>query len=178
MKLNVRQITNSALLIGLSIVFTRLVATVMVGNFVRLSFGSIPIYIAGLMFGPLVGGLVGGVADGLGFFVNSFGGAFIPHIFAASIVRGIIPPLVVRIAGNNGRNWMLKVSVAIILTELVASVLLTTWGLSWAFQTPFAAFLLRRLPALPVQLFVNCSLTYMFTVKLRSFVSAYHVSSK
>jgi riboflavin transporter len=152
------------------------VATIMIGNFVRLSFGTIPIYIAGLMFGPLVGGLVGGVADGLGFIVNSFGGAFIPHIFAASVVRGIIPPLVVRAMGNNGRNWMLKVSLAVILTELVASVLLTTWGLSWAFQAPFAAFLLRRLPTLPIQLFVFCSLTYVFTVKLRSFATAYHVS--
>jgi ECF transporter S component (folate family) len=176
MKLNVREITNAGLLTALSIVFTRLVAVIMIGSFVRLTFGTIPIYVAGLLFGPVVGGLVGGVADGLGFFVNSFGGAFIPHIFLASILRGVIPPLVVKVLGNNDRNWMFKVIGAIVVTELIASVWLTTAGLSWAFQTPFMANLMMRLPTLPIQLFIYCSLTYMFTVKLRSFASAYHVS--
>lgn len=172
MKLNTREITHAGLLTALSIVFTRLVATVMIGNYVRLSFGTIPIFVAGLLFGPAVGGLVGGAADGLGYFVNSFGGAFIPHIFLASVVRGIIPPLVVSALGNNGKNWMLKVSTAIVLTELVASVWLTTWGLSIAFKVPYTVQLLKRLPVLPLQLVVFSTLTYMFTVRLRYFVAS------
>lgn len=178
MKLQVREITNAGLLTALSIVFTRLVAVIMIGNFVRLSFGTIPIYIAGLMFGPVVGGLVGGVADGLGYFVNNFGGAFIPHIFLASVVRGIIPPMVISALGNNSKNWAVKVTVAVVLTELVASVWLTTWGLSWAMQTPFVAFLIRRLPTLPLQLVIFSSLTYMFTVKLRYYVASLRPASR
>ncbi|MDW7649838.1 MAG: folate family ECF transporter S component [Bacillota bacterium] len=177
MKLNIRQTVHAGFLTGLSIVLTRLVATIMIGNFVRLSFGAIPIYIAGLLFGPAVGGLVGGVADGLGFFVNNFGAAFTPHIFVASVLRGIIPPLVVRAVGNNGRNWLLKVSVAVLLTEIVSSLIFTTWGLSWLYNTPIIAMLPGRIISTAFLVPIYTTITYMLTVKLRYFVSSYSVSS-
>ncbi len=173
MKLNTRQVTHAALLVALSIVFTRLVAVIMIGDFIRLSFGTIPIYMAGILFGPVVGGLVGGLADGIGFFVNSFGGVFVPHIFLASIMRGIIPALVIRAFGESGKNWALKVTAAIIATELVSGVLLTTLGVSWLNQLPFHVNLLRRLPVMPVQIVVYSTLTYMFTARLRYYVAAY-----
>jgi ECF transporter S component (folate family) len=171
MKLNTRQLTHAALLVAVSIILTRLGA-VMVTQTIRLSFGHIPIYMGGLLFGPLTGGMVGAVADLLGYLINSFGGAFVPQIFLASVMRGIVPPLVLRLVGNNDRNWHLKVVAAIIGAELVSGVFLTTWGLSWLFGTPFLALLPARLVALAVQIPVYAACTYILTAKLRYYATA------
>lgn len=40
-------------------------------------------------------------------------------------------------------------------------VWLTMWELSWALQTPVAAFLIRRLPTLPLQLVIFSSSAIM-----------------
>jgi ECF transporter S component (folate family) len=174
MKLNTRQLTNAALLVAVSIILTRLGA-LMVTNTIRLSFGNIPIYMAGLFFGPAVGGLVGAVADLVGYLVNPFGAAFSPHIFLAAVMRGIVPPLVVRAIGHNGRNWHLKIVAAIIGAELVSGIYLTTVGLSWLYGTPFLALLPPRLIALCVQVPVYSAFTYALTVKLRYYVTACQV---
>lgn len=171
MKLNIRQMTHAGLLVAVSIILMRLGA-VMVGQSIRLSFGNIPIYMAGMFFGPLVGGLVGALSDILGYLINSFGAAYAPHILLASIVRGVLPGLTIYLAGN-GRNWYAKVFGAILLTEVIAGLLLTTWGLSWLFNTPFLVLLPGRLVAFAVQVPVYTIVTYMLTVKLRYVVTAY-----
>lgn len=169
MKLNTRQMTHAALLVAVSIVMTRL-GSLMIGGIIRLSFGGIPIYMGGLLFGPVVGGMVGALADGLGYFINTFGAAFAPQIFFASVFRGIIPPLAARLVP--GKNWYWKVFVAILLTEIVSGLLLTTWGLSLLWETPFVALLPARLTAFAVQVPVYTVLTYLLTARLRSYVAA------
>jgi riboflavin transporter len=169
-KLDARQLTHAGVLVAVSIILTRF-AGLMVMNTIRLSFGNIPIYMAGLLLGPVVGGLVGGVADLVGFIINPFGAAFVPHIFLASVMRGIIPPLVVLLLGNNGRNWLVKVIAAVLGAELVSGIFLTTWGLSWLWGTPFAVILPARIIALAVQIPVYTTLTYALTAKLRYYVN-------
>lgn len=173
MKLEIRHLTHAGLLAALSIILTRL-AAVMVLNTIRLSFGTIPIYMAGLLFGPSIGGLVGAVADLVGFLINPFGATFVPHIFLASVMRGIIPPLVVRAIGNNGNNWLPKVVVSILVAELVSGIFLTTWGLSWLLGQEFFVILPPRIIALVVQVPVYAFFTFALTSKLRYYVTAYH----
>jgi ECF transporter S component (folate family) len=174
MKLNIRQITHAGLLIAISVILMRLGA-VMVGNTIRLSFGNVPIYMAGMLFGPVVGGVVGALSDLLGYFINSYGAAFTPHIFLASVMRGIIPGLTIYLV-SSGKNWYVKVLLSIIATEIVSGILLTTWGLVWLYNTPFMVMLPGRLVALLVQVPIYTVITYMLTVKLRTFVSSYSVS--
>ncbi|MCW3489160.1 folate family ECF transporter S component [Dethiobacter alkaliphilus] len=170
MRLNIRQVIYAGLLIAISIILERLGA-VMVGNSIRLSFGNVPIYIGGILLGPVAGGAVGAVSDLLGYLINSFGGAFIPQIFLASVMRGVIPGLV--FFKMKGTNLHVKVLVAIILTEFVAGVILTTWGLSWLFDTPFMVLLPPRLVALVVQVPVYAIVTITLAERLRGFVRIY-----
>ncbi|NLZ92659.1 MAG: folate family ECF transporter S component [Firmicutes bacterium] len=169
MKLRTRDLTNAGLFVAMSIALSRFAAVQVMSNTIRLSFGNIPIYVAGLLFGPAIGGLVGGVADLAGYLVNPFGAAFIPQITLAAILRGVIPPLVVRLFGAKDSFWQLKIFLAIIATEIVSGAFLTTWGLSWLNQTPFMAVLTPRLVALALQIPVYTIATYVLIVPLRAF---------
>ena len=167
MRISIRNVVISGLLVAMNIWLSRLAAIMIAGGVIRLSFGNIPIYMAGLMFGPVTGGLVGGVADLVGMLVNSFGAAFVPHIFLAAVLRGVIPPLVVRFLGENNKVWPLKVFLAILLAEIASGALLTTWGLAWLQKTPFTMVLVPRLIALAVQIPIYSMITVTLTLALR-----------
>jgi hypothetical protein len=102
-----------------------------------------------------------------GYLFNSFGAAFIPQIFLASVMRGVIPPLVIRAVGNNG-NWHVKILTAIVCAELVSGAGLTTWGLAWIQQLSFFVVLPPRIVALFVQIPIYTMATYVLMVALRS----------
>ena len=63
-KISVRTLTAMALLIAMSIVFSR-VLSISTG-FVRFNLGSLPVLLAGILFGPWAGFVVGMVADIIG----------------------------------------------------------------------------------------------------------------
>ncbi|HAA37427.1 MAG TPA: hypothetical protein DCE00_00990 [Firmicutes bacterium] len=167
-KLTTRDLTSAGLLVAMSIALTRFAAVQIVSGTIRLSLGNIPIYVAGLLFGPTIGGLVGGVADLSGYLVNPFGAAFMPQITLAAVMRGVIPPLVVRLLGGKTRFWQLKIFAAIIATEIVAGAGLTTWGLAWLRDAPFLVVLTPRLFAMAVQIPIYAMATYVLTVALRA----------
>ncbi|MBS4023870.1 MAG: folate family ECF transporter S component [Dethiobacter sp.] len=175
MKLKTRQVIHAGLLVAISVVLTRFASFMLAGNTIRVTFGTIPIYIAGLLFGPAVGGLVGGVSDFLGVTINNFGSIPAPHLLLASVARGVIPPLVVRVLGNNDRNMHIKVVAAIVMTELVSGLWLTTWGLAWINNVPFMVLLPTRAIALVIQIPVYSMFTYAMIAKLRFYVTLHQV---
>ena len=63
-RISVRTLTAMALLIAMSIVFSR-VLSISTG-FVRFNLGSLPVLLAGILFGPWAGFVVGMVADIIG----------------------------------------------------------------------------------------------------------------
>ncbi|MBN2898309.1 MAG: folate family ECF transporter S component, partial [Clostridia bacterium] len=70
-------LVKAGLLAALSIVFTRVFSFMipLAGlPALRIGFGTLPITISGILFGPLVGGLVGMVSDLVGFMINPMGG--------------------------------------------------------------------------------------------------------
>ena len=79
MRLTTRNAANLGLLTAISIVLTRIFGVVVpvagVGA-LRLSFGEIPIILAGVLFGPAGGALTGLASDLIGYIINSHGGAF------------------------------------------------------------------------------------------------------
>lgn len=161
----------------MSIVLTRFASFMVAAGTIRLSFGTIPIYVAGILFGPSVGGLVGGVADLVGYLFNSFGAAFIPQLFLASVLRGVIPPLVIRLFGEHTGLWQLKILVAILIAEIFCGAILTTWGLAWIQGLPFLTVLVPRLVAMVVQIPLYTLATYVLTVALRSLRLQHHEGS-
>lgn len=91
-------LVKAALLAAISIVLTR-VFSVMVplGGLpaLRIGFGSIPIMLSGMMFGPLIGGITGLVSDLLGYMMNPQG-AFFPGFTVSSVLFGVLPGILFR----------------------------------------------------------------------------------
>lgn len=70
--MNVKTLTICAMLCALSIVLARFVIP-MPNDFTRFSIEAIPIFLAGMFFGPIAGGLVGFAADFVGCLFTPFG---------------------------------------------------------------------------------------------------------
>ena len=85
-----------AMFTALSVILTRLFSFILpIGGLptIRIGFGSIPITLSGILFGPVIGGLVGLGADVIGVMVNPQG-AFHPGFTLSSVLQGVIPALV------------------------------------------------------------------------------------
>lgn len=95
--LSTKALVGSGLLVGLSVVLTRFFGIMLpIAGIpgLRISFGSIPIYTAGILFGPLIGALTGIAADLLGFIINPIGGAYFPGFTLSAAIRGAIPGMI------------------------------------------------------------------------------------
>ncbi|EKC69810.1 conserved hypothetical protein, membrane, partial [human gut metagenome] len=69
---NVRILATSALLAAISVVLARLIIP-MPNETTRFSLEAVPIFIAGMLFGPIPGALVGFVADFVGCLFSGYG---------------------------------------------------------------------------------------------------------
>ena len=79
-----------AMLAALSVIFARLIVP-MPNAFTRFSIEAIPIFIAGILFGPLAGGIVGFVADLVGCLFSGYG--YNPFFCVPPILYGVLPGL-------------------------------------------------------------------------------------
>lgn len=70
--LSTKTIAGCALLAALSVILARLIIP-MPNEYTRFSIEAVPIFLAGMLFGPLAGGLVGFVADTIGALISGFG---------------------------------------------------------------------------------------------------------
>ncbi|GAB6108571.1 folate family ECF transporter S component [Fusibacter bizertensis] len=86
-------IVKAALLATISIVLTRFLSLMlMLGGLpaLRVGFGSIPLIMSGMMFGPVIGGITGIVADLVGYMINPMGGTFFPGFTLSAALYGVI----------------------------------------------------------------------------------------
>lgn len=168
LKNNTQKLVLSGLLAALSIILTRFLVVYLTES-IRISFGNIPIMLAGIWFGPLTGVLVGFSADligaslfsGFGWYAPMtltpilFGlisGLCRPWIFPHSsktktLSRGIDIP-----SGRSSppvgilRNRFIPLIGMTFLCNLLGSIGWTTWCLSGMYGTPFWVLLSARVP--------------------------------
>lgn len=89
-------IVKAALLATVSIVLTRFFSLMLpLGGLpaLRVGFGSIPLIMAGMMFGPVIGGITGVVADLVGYMINPMGGTFFPGFTVTAALYGVLAGL-------------------------------------------------------------------------------------
>lgn len=155
MRLTPRRAANLGLLAAVSIVLTRVFGVVLpiagVGA-LRLSFGEIPIILAGLLFGPAGGALTGLTADLIGYLINSHGGPFFPGFTLSAALAGLIPGLLrSRVKGS---PTLIQAALIVLATDLVTGVLLNTLWLTILYGQGFFVILpmrmLARLVTLPI----------------------------
>lgn len=137
---NLRLLAVSAFLAALSIVCGKYLA-LPVGNVLRFSFENLPILLAGMMFGPITGALVGIVADVLGCVMVAY--TINPLVTLGAACIGLLGGLLFRLTKKLPLLW--QTCITVILTHLVASVIVKTFGLAAYYDMPFHILLLWRL---------------------------------
>ena len=137
---NLRLLAVSAFLAALSIVCGKYLA-LPVGNVLRFSFENLPILLAGMMFGPITGALVGIVADVLGCVMVAY--TINPLVTLGAACIGLLGGVLFRLTKKLPLLW--QTCLTVILTHLVASVVVKTFGLAAYYDMPFHILLLWRL---------------------------------
>ena len=137
---NLRLLAVSAFLAALSIICGKYLA-LSVGNVLRFSFENLPILLAGMMFGPITGALVGIVADLLGCVMVAY--TINPLVTLGAACIGLLGGVLFRLTKKLPLLW--QTCLTVILTHLVASVVVKTFGLAAYYDMPFHILLLWRL---------------------------------
>lgn len=132
MKPNTRIATRTlafcALLAALSVVLARLIVP-MPNAFTRFSIEAVPIFLAGLLFGPLAGGMVGFSADMVGCLFSGYG--YNPLFCVPPILYGVVAGLFrYRVAGSMRLFWL---SVSFIFAALIGSIGYQSWALAFTY---------------------------------------------
>ncbi len=124
---------------------------------IEIRFGSLPIALAGMLFGPGVGGVVGALVDIGGYLVKPTG-PFFPGFTVSSAITGIIFGVVL----YNKKFTLPRVAVAQAVNTLIVGILMNSYWLNMLyFQNGFWATILARLPKELITLPINIALTYV-----------------
>jgi len=163
-KFSTRELVNLSLLIALNIVLTR-VASIRINigavEGIRIGFGSFPIILAGLIFGPAGGGIVGAIGDIIGYYINP-AGAYVPLFTLSAALTGMIPPMILKLTKRS--HWTLwELIIAIGIGQFITNVVLTPYFLQVAFNIPFFA----TLPARIISQAINVPLYAVLAQKIK-----------
>lgn len=165
--MKIRKISLAGLLVAISIIFSRfLAADVIVGGLstLRISLGPVPIYLSGMLLGPVYGGIVGVLADSLGYLVKPLGGYF-PGFAINGAITGMIPGLLVMFYKKKESWWRLFFIITIV--ETITSAMLTPLWLSMMTGKAFIVFLPSNLisRALLIPIYVTLVKTLLTLTK-------------
>lgn len=133
----VRGLTLCALLIAMSIVFSR-VLSISTG-FVRFNLGSLPVVLAGVLFGPGAGFAVGAVADIVGGVLSGY--AINPLITLGAAVVGLVPGLVWRWDALPGTGA--RLAVGVLLGHILGSMVINSLALYLFYSYPWSLLAVR-----------------------------------
>ena len=159
---NIRILTFSAVLVAMSIVCGKYLAFG-VGNVLRFSFENLPIILGGVMFGPVVGALIGIGADLIGCILVGY--AINPIITLGAAVIGLLSGALWRMM--NRLPYALTVISVTVISHIVGSVLIKTFGLAMYYDMPIYVLMLWRLLNYLIVGAVECLLLY-FVLKNKS----------
>ena len=136
-KTSVRTLTMLALLVAMSIVFSR-VLSISTG-FVRFNLGSLPTLLAAVLFGPVEGFAVGAVADIVGGVLA--GHAINPLITLGAGAIGLVAGLAWQ--KMPGLRTGLRLQISVLLGHFVGSMVITSLALRLFYGYPWATLAVR-----------------------------------
>lgn len=145
------------LMAGLGVVLGY-VATVQVGQYIRIGFSMVPNRIVDFAFGPVAGGIFGGVLDILKYFMTPAGssGSFFPGFTLSSILTSILYGMIL----YRRPLTLPRVIVAEVLEKIFIDLILNTIWLSILYGTPFwvnlfgTGRIIAKLVQLPVDIVI------------------------
>lgn len=162
-RINTHALVLMGVLSACSIILSRFLGFYL-NETLRVSFGSVPILLAGLWLGPLAGGLVGAVSDILGATVFSGLGLY-PPITIGPILVGVAAGVMARVCLGNAASF-LRVAVVVFVAKLIGSLIWTSYALSLMTGAPYWAVLTGRIPFCLVMDLMEILLVYLLHKRL------------
>lgn len=160
-----KTVVTVGLLIAVSVILTRLFGfMVPVGGVMglRISFGELPIYLSGMLFGPLVGAAAGAMADLIG--VAVAGIDFFPGFTLSAALAGFIPGLLLYPHRSNLR--LPRLLVTLILTGFLVTLLNTYW-IVLLYRAAVVALLPPRLISRAVMIPLHAGILWLLVNRVR-----------
>lgn len=149
-----------AMLAALSVIFARLIIP-MPNAFTRFSIEAIPIYLAGVLFGPIAGGVVGFVADLVGCLFSGYG--YNPLFCVPPILYGVLPGLLRFLLFRKTELW--RIALVYLPPVVIGSILYQSWSLATVYTRPegFSATLTYFLTTRSIQFAVTFAIDSVLT---------------
>ncbi len=139
-KLSLRRVVLCAMLAAVSILCGKYFA-IPVGTVLRFSFENLPILLSGIICGPIFGLLTGITADLVGCVMVGY--EINPLVTLGAAVIGFCGGILFRLLSRLPSAC--RVTLAVLLSHLLGSVLIKTYGLAAYYDMPFYLLLLWRL---------------------------------
>lgn len=166
LKLSTKKMMLMALFAAISIILVRFLSfylPIFGSTTVRIGLGSIPLFLAGLLLGPLAGAITGIVADVLG--TTLFSGMYFPGFTLSAALAGFIPGLLR--SKLKGELTFLHTLFILGISELITSLGLNTLWVCILYHIPYLTmFVPRVIVALPLTL-VYTWITYALYRRLK-----------
>ena len=140
-----------AMLVAIQIVLVRFLS--IQTPFQRVSFGFLPIAMAGMLFGPGYGCAVAGISDLLGATIFPTGGAFWPGFTIVTACSGLVYGLLLH--EKSGENWsprkrIIRIVIAVAIVNVFVHIILGTLNLAIMYDKGFLALVFGRIGKEPV----------------------------
>lgn len=163
----VKTLVFMSLLVAMHLILTRIIALDL-GPY-RISIGSVSTILAGLWLGPVAGATCGFASDILGCFMKGY--AINPVITLAAILWGVIPALIKPFFINHSKfGKTVGIVIAVIISNVLCSFILTTIGLVVVQGYSFAAILPGRIAQLilniPIYSILTCIIYFSPLTKM------------
>jgi ECF transporter S component (folate family) len=136
-KFNTRTVVYLGVLTALEIILSRFLSF-SVWN-MKIGFSFVPIVLAAILFGPVSAAIVGGLGDFLGAVLFPIGPYF-PGFTLTAVLTGLVFGLFLHKEQNT-----LRVISAVVIQQLLLSLLMNTYWLSVLYTSPFLPLLSTRL---------------------------------
>ncbi|HAN20465.1 MAG: hypothetical protein A2Y15_01945 [Clostridiales bacterium GWF2_36_10] len=138
-KFNTKGIIFLGILTAISIVL-RFAIIYLTGS-LRISFINIPIILASLWFGPIAGMAVGFASDFIGASITV---GWNPLLAITPVLFGLLPSLLKLVFLKKVNFW--KILIIILITNIIGTMIWSTYALSVMFGTEYFALLAIRIP--------------------------------
>jgi len=159
-QISTKYLVCCALLAALSVIMARMLCFA-TPNGVRWSADKFPLFLAGLLFGPVLGSLTGFAADFLGS-IMQFG--FNPMLCPPAILYGLLGGLMRHFIRKNPN--ILRLSISYLLPVVLGSILYQSAALSWfyfegTFWAGFVYYLGTRSVQFAIMLVVEVAIVFL-----------------
>lgn len=160
---SVKTLVICALFTALSIIFGKFL-NIPVGETIRFSFENTPLFLSGILFGPLISGIVAFTSDILGSILRGY--AINPVITLGAVFTSVSGAFLFKIFKN--LPIFLRLFLSVSIAHILGSVIIKTIGLSLYTGTSFMVLLPMRAINYLIMIIID-TLVLFFLLKNRSF---------